>query len=299
MTRKILFLINPVSGTKSKAQLEKRIEKKCLGKNIGFEFLLTTEDGNYSFLRDRIKNNQITDIVICGGDGSINPVISSILNININVGLIPVGSGNGLALTAKIPRSVDKALEIIFNGKASCIDAFLINGQLSCMLCGIGLDAQVAYDFSLQKKRGLTTYLRQSFKNFLKASPYPFEVEVKEAKFSVDAYFICIANSNQFGNNFTIAPEASLNDGLLDIIVVRKMSKPRILWSVIRQMKAGRIRNYEEEKFLIKDILYFQTDKIKIYNPASAPLHIDGDHKQTDKKFEIEILPSAFRLIQP
>jgi diacylglycerol kinase (ATP) len=299
MIRKILFFINPVSGTRSKVSLEKKIVKKCQEKNIGYEFLFTAEDGHYPLLREKIGRDDITDIIICGGDGSINPVIASVLNLKVNIGIIPLGSGNGLALTAKIPRSVDKALEIIFKGKASCIDAFLINGRLGCMLCGIGLDAQVAYDFSLQKKRGLSTYIRQSFKNFLSASPYPFELKIKKTKFQVDAFFICIANSNQFGNNFTIAPEASLSDGLLDIIVVKKMSKPRIVWSVIKQMKAGKILGHEEDKFHTKNILYFQTDAIKITNTNLAPLHIDGDHVQTHKEFDIEILPAAFRLIQP
>ena len=299
MKRKILFFINPISGTRSKVQLEKTIIKKCLEKTIGFEFLLTAEDGNYSFLREKVRRDAITDIVICGGDGSISPIAAPLLNLKINIGIIPMGSGNGLAFTAKIPRSVSRALEIIFAGKASYIDAFLINGKLGCMLCGIGLDAQVAYDFSLQKKRGLSTYLRQSFKNFLSATPYSLELQIKKIKFNVDAFFICIANSNQFGNNFTIAPQASLSDGLLDIIVVKKMSKPRILWSVIKQMKVGKIRSHEEKKFHTKDILYFQTDKLKIINPQLAPLHIDGDHSPTAKEFNIEIIPTAFRLIQP
>ena len=299
MTRKILFFINPVAGTRNKIQLEKKIVDGCIEKNIGYEFLFTAEDGNYSFLREKIGIDEITDIVICGGDGSISPVIASLLNLKVNIGIIPLGSGNGLALTAKIPRSVNRALEIIFAGKASYIDAFLINGKLGCMLCGIGLDAQVAYDFSMQKKRGLSTYIRQSFKNFLSASPYHFELKIEKANFHVEAFFICIANSNQFGNNFTIAPKASLSDGLLDIIVVKKMSKPRILWSVIKQMETGKIRSHEEKKFHMKDILYFQTDKIKIINPGLAPLHIDGDHTQTYKEFNIEILPAAFRLIQP
>ena len=124
-------------------------------------------------------------------------------------------------------------------------------------------------------------------------------MQIKKTKFQVDAFFICIANSNQFGNNFTIAPEASLCDGLLDIIVVKKMSKPRILWSVIKQMKTGKTRDHEETKFHRKGILYFQTDRIKITNPALAPLHIDGDHAQTHAEFNIEILPAAFSLIQP
>src|ERR1700733_1729937 len=118
MTRKILFFINPVSGTRSKIHLEKKIIKRCLENNIGYEFLLTAEDGDYSFLREKVSREEITDIVICGGDGSISPIIASLLNLKINIGIIPVGSGNGLALTAKIPRSIDKALKIIFAGKA-------------------------------------------------------------------------------------------------------------------------------------------------------------------------------------
>ena len=297
--RKILFFINPISGTRNKLSLEKKIIKKCLECNIGFELLSTAVDGNYSFLRDRIQNDKITDIVICGGDGTISPVISSLLNIKINVGIIPMGSGNGLAFTAKIPRSVDRALEIIFAGKTGCVDAFLINGKLSCMLCGIGLDAQVAYDFSLQKKRGLSTYIRQTFKNFLSASPYHFELNVQNVQIKANAYFICVANSNQFGNNFTIAPEASLNDGLLDVIVVKKMSKPRIVWSVFKQMKTGKIITFEEKNFNKKNVLYFQTNALEILNPDMAPLHIDGDHAATAEKFTIEILPSAFTLIMP
>jgi diacylglycerol kinase (ATP) len=297
--RKILFLINPISGTRSKLHLEKKIIKKCQDNNISFEILFTAEDGNYLFLREKITQDNITDVVICGGDGTLSPVISSILNIKVNIGIIPTGSGNGLAFTAKIPRSADKALEIIFNGKTSCVDTFLINGKLSCMLCGIGLDAQVAYDFSLQKKRGLSTYIKQTFKNFLSASPYHFELNVQGKQFQVDAFFISIANSNQFGNNFTIAPEASLSDGLLDIIIVKKMSKPRIIWSVFKQMKTGKILKFEEKNFHNRNILYFQTDSLQIINDEMAPLHIDGDHAPTAKKFDIEIFPSAFTLIRP
>lgn len=299
MTRKILFFINPVSGTGRRVQLEKKIIKKCTEKKVVFEILFTSKDGDYSFLKEKIHKDGITEVVICGGDGSLGPVIASILKVKVNIGIIPLGSGNGLALTAKIPRAVDKALEIIFEGKASPVDAFFINNRFSCMLCGIGLDAQVAYDFSLQKKRGLATYITQSFKNFLSASPYHFELKIQDTKFKVDAFFICIANSNQFGNNFTIAPEASLSDGLLDIIVVKKMSKPRIIWSVFNQMKTGKIRNYHGKDFHEKDILYFQTDTLQIINPEMAPLHIDGDHASTHKKFNIEIMPAAFNLIKP
>ena len=298
MGRKILFFINPISGTRSKLQLEKKILKKCHEQNVVFEILLTAEDGDYTILRGKVKKDKITDIVVCGGDGSLNPIVAALLNIKINIGIIPLGSGNGLAFTAKIPRSVDKAFDVIFNGKPSCVDAFLINDKVSCMLCGIGFDAQVAYDFSLQKKRGLGNYIRQSFKNFLSADTWPFEIEINNTLLKLDAFFICVANSNQFGNNFTIAPKASLNDGLLDIIIVKKMGKIKVLWSVFNQMKTG-VLTKEEKNFDKENILYFQAPSLKITNSKLAPLHIDGDPSQTYPEFNVQVIPNAFLLIQP
>ncbi len=299
MSRKIIFFINPISGTKSKLPLEKQIIKKCEEKNIAFEILFTSADGDYSFLRDKIEKDFITDIVICGGDGSLSPIISSLLNTKINIGILPLGSGNGVARTAGIPNSIDKAFEIIFKGKASCVDAFLINNRLSCQLSGLGFDAKVAYDFSQQRKRGLTTYTKQAFKNFFSAGTYSFEIEIENQLFNVDAFFLSIANSNQFGNNFKIAPKASLSDGLLDIVVLKKTSKPQILLSFVRQIVSGKIKNIKANDFHKKNILYFQTDKMKIKNLDMAPLHIDGEPAPTFKEFSIEILPSAYRLIQP
>lgn len=299
MSRKIIYFVNPISGTDSKDVLIKKIEERTALQNIPFEILFTNPAGNYFFLKEKINNELITDIVICGGDGTVSQVAGTLLDVDINIGIIPMGSGNGLALAAKIPKKIDKALDIIFTGKAKYIDSFFINSTFSCMLCGMGFDAQVAHDFAKQGKRGLSAYVKQAFLNFLKVQPWSFEIINKGKSFTATAYFISIANSNQFGNQFTIAPQASLTDGLLDIIVVKKMSKLRFLWSVFQQVRYGKIKEHDEKTFHKKDVLYFQTDKLIIYNQDAAPLHIDGDPSHTSKKFIIEVIPDAFKLIQP
>ena len=273
--------------------------ERTIEQNIFFEIIFTNATGEYPFLMDKINKQGFTDVVVCGGDGSINQITSYLAGTDINVGIIPIGSGNGLALAAKIPRNINKALQIIFAGKSAFIDAFFINEKFSCMLCGVGFDAQVAHDFALQPKRGLATYVEQSVKNFIKAKPYFFDITLGGQTFSTDAYFISIANSNQFGNNFTIAPKASLHDGLLDVIVVKKMSKARMIWMVLRQIRSGEVGTQKDRNFHKREILYFQTDKLIIHNHQLAPLHIDGDPAETDKKFNIEILPKAFKLIMP
>ncbi len=299
MSRKILFFINPVSGTQDKLLLEKKIIKKCEEKNISFEILFTSKEGDYNFLFEKINSENITDIIISGGDGSIRAIVSATLKMPINIGIIPLGSGNGLARTAGIPKSVDKAIDVALAGKSSAVDVFLINNQLSTHVCGLGFDAKVAQDFAESKNRGLTSYTKISLKNFRSAKTYPFKIEAGGKNFEVEAFLICIANSNQFGNNFKIAPEASLSDGLLDIIVVKKMSKAKIVWSFFKQMQLGKISNVNEKDFHQKDILYFQTKDIEIINNQMAPMHIDGDHTPTYKELKIEVLPSAFNLLVP
>ena len=169
MSRRILYFINPVAGTGRKDLLVKLIEEKTRSQNIPFEIAATNEEGDYFYLKEKIEQEDITDIVVCGGDGTVSQVASVLLEEAVSIGIIPMGSGNGLALAAKIPRNPSKALDLIFNGKASYIDSFFINSTFSCMLCGLGFDAQVAHDFAKQKKRGLFTYAQQSIKNFFAA----------------------------------------------------------------------------------------------------------------------------------
>ena len=299
MAGKSIYFINPVSGTKGKAAVIKLIEKKTKEQNIPFEILNTNAQGDYFFLKQKIEEENITDIVICGGDGTVSQVAGSLIDEPVNIGIIPMGSGNGLALAAKIPKNPAKALDIIFAGKAKYIDSFFINQTFSCMVCGLGFDAQVAHDFAKQGSRGLMTYVKQTIGNFFAAQPYSFDIVNQGKSFNTEAYFISVANSNQFGNNFTIAPLAALDDGLLDIVIVKKMSKLKLLWQVFKQLRRGYIDEYNELSVEHRQVLYFQTPRLIINNLDNAPLHIDGDPAETTKKFSIQVIPQAFKLIQP
>ena len=299
MHRKFVYFINPISGTGGKGLLLDLIKSKTAEKNIPFEILHTNAAGEYAYLKEKIAAENITDVIVCGGDGTVNQVANGLLGTAVNIGIIPMGSGNGLAFAAKIPKRIHKALDCIFAGNATYIDSFYINKKFSCMLCGLGFDAQVAHDFAKQKKRGLSTYIKQSTKNFFNARHYNFELILDGKSINSEAFFISIANSNQFGNNFTIAPQASLHDGLLDIVVVNKMSKLRMIWTILKQVRNGQVRMYEDKKYHKNDIHYFQAKKITIKNPDFAPLHIDGDPAETNDVFEIEIIENAFKLLIP
>ncbi len=299
MERKIIYLINPISGTSKKERIRDLVERETAFQQIPFKVMQTNSAGDYETLKELIQEEQYTDVVMMGGDGTVNQVTDSLRSTGVRFGIIPVGSGNGLARAANIPTKLKAALALIFEGKASAVDAFTINGSYSCMLSGVGFDAQVAHDFAQKTIRGLLAYTQQSIIQFFKANPYQFEVILEQFSFFTDAFFISIANSNQFGNNATIAPQASLSDGMLDIVIVQKMNKAKLPFAILRQMRGNNKLQQLVEDMSNKNILYFQTPSLTIKNPKLAPLHIDGEPKETTEELNINIIKDAFLLIRP
>lgn len=294
-----MFFINPISGTRNKKNVESIIRKKCIKNEFDFDVVYTNPEGKYSDIEHHLIDNQFTDIIIVGGDGTVNQLTNTFKHLHLPFGIIPMGSGNGLAFAASIPANFLKALKTIFIGNTIEVDAFMVNNHYSCMLSGVGLDAQVAFDFAQKSSRGLLTYTQQSIVNYFKAHPYLFEINLPNFIFFTDAFFISIANSNQFGNNFTIAPKASLNDGLLDIVIVQKMHKSKLPFAILKQMKGDNLVEDIINKVSKNNILYFQTPSITIHNTKLARLHIDGEPVETEETITASIMPKAFKLIVP
>ncbi|NDA60627.1 MAG: YegS/Rv2252/BmrU family lipid kinase [Chitinophagia bacterium] len=297
--RKLIFLINPISGTRKKDKIRKLIERECKSRGYYFEVLPTKANGDYEELRDLVLQQLITDIILVGGDGTVNQVVGALQDLPVRFGIIPVGSGNGLARTAGIPTEAAAALALVFEGTSSRVDAFMINKRFSCMLSGLGLDASVAHEFANASRRGLISYTQQSIVQFFKAQPYQFEIVLDQFSFFTDAFFISIANSNQFGNQVTIAPQASIRDGLLDIVIVQKMSKAKLPFAMLKQIRGNNQLQELVADMSQKNIIYFQTPSITIRNLKLAPLHIDGEPAETAPSFDIQLIKDCFELIQP
>jgi YegS/Rv2252/BmrU family lipid kinase len=297
--RNIIYIINPVSGAKKKKDLKQIIEEKTSEQKISFRIFPSVASGDYSFLRSIIKEQKITDIVIAGGDGTVSQVVGSLIDCDVNFGIIPYGSGNGMAYAAKISKQPAKAMEVIFKGNTVETDGYYVNDHFACMLCGLGFDASVAHNFADQAKRGLATYIRLVIKNFFSMKKHRFQIQLQDTIIEANAYFISIANSNQFGNNFTIAPKASLSDGLLDIIILTSKNKIGFIWYTLKQLAGW---NKLQAASLIKEkkgLMYFQTDKLGISNPSNAPLHIDGEPVESVRELKIRVRKKCFRLLQP
>lgn len=296
--RKIVYVVNPISGGRNKNKLVALIEK--YSKTIGLYCYIheASSTGNYELLKEKIREENITDVVIVGGDGTVSAAISALRGVSVVFGIIPYGSGNGLARAAGIPLHPKRAFDKIIEGSYAAVDAFTVNEKYCCMLTGLGFDAAVAHRFAQSKKRGLISYTQQSILQYFKAQPYAFEIEVDGISFFTDAFFISVANGNQFGNNFTIAPKASLDDGMLDIVIVQKMSKAVLPIALLQQISGNNKLQKLVKNVTNKNILYFQTPSVKIKNIKLAPLHIDGEAVEPQKVLDMRILPKDFYLIK-
>jgi diacylglycerol kinase (ATP) len=299
MDRKLLFLVNPISGTRTKEKLIAFITEKVTSAGFLFTIDYTNATGNYTLLKEKVIADRFTDIVIVGGDGSVNQVVQAFAALPVRFGILPVGSGNGLARAAGIPTKIKRALQVIIEGNTMPVDAFTINDAFSCMLSGLGFDAQVAHNFARKAKRGLFNYTKESLLHFFKAQPYGFEIKLPEFSFFTDAFLISIANSNQFGNNVTIAPQAKLNDGLLDVIVVQKMHKVKLPYAILKQLSGNNKMQQLVEDMEHKNIVYFQTPSLEISNLKLAPLHIDGEAVASAQHLSVKVLPNYFTLFVP
>lgn len=297
--RKFIYLINPISGTRKKDKVKKMIERETESRGFEYVLLATNAAGDYDHIKELVEQRAFTDIILVGGDGTVNQVVGALRDQPVRFGIIPLGSGNGLALTAGISTNPAAALSLIFEGSSSRVDAFMINNRFSCMLSGLGLDARVAHEFARASSRGLIAYTQQSIVQFFKAQPYQFEIVLDQFSFFTDAFFISIANSNQFGNQVTIAPQASIKDGLLDIVIVQKMNKAQLPFAILKQIRGNNRLQELVEDMSKKNIIYFQTPSLIIHNHKLAPLHIDGEPAETAASFQISLIKSCFDLIQP
>lgn len=299
MKRNILFLVNPISGGAKKDAAVKQIEKIFTAKKIPYQFYPTNARGDYDALKEKIHSEKISDIVIVGGDGTVNQAVHAMHNEPVKFGIIPFGSGNGFAFAAGISKNLLKAADVILADRSQKVDAFMVNNYFSCMLSGLGFDARVAHDFASKAKRGLVTYTQQSILNFFKAQPFQFELVHDDLTFFTEAFFISVANGNQFGNNVTIAPKARLNDGLLDVVIVQKMNKAKLPFAVLKQMRGDNHLQQFVEDMTKKNVIYFQTPAITIKNLKYAPLHVDGEPVDTSEEVSFNIISNCFELLMP
>ena len=218
--KKLIFIVNPISGTQSKELILNLLDEKIDKEKYTWDVVYTKRAGHAIEIAAQAAEMKTDVVVAIGGDGTINEIGRSLVHTETALGIIPCGSGNGLARHLHIPMEPKKALEIINDGICDIIDYGKINGTDFFCTCGVGFDAFVSLKFANAGKRGLLTYLEKTLQESLTYQPETYELETEDGTYKYKAFLIACGNASQYGNNAYIAPQATLTDGLLDVTIL-------------------------------------------------------------------------------
>ncbi|MFV0291587.1 MAG: diacylglycerol/lipid kinase family protein [Mangrovibacterium sp.] len=289
--KNISLIVNPIAGERDNVKFAKRISKSLEKSNWEVELLITECAGHAKTLAQEKSLEKDLIIASVGGDGTINEIASSLVNSNTQMAIIPCGSGNGLARMTGIPSNPNRLVSYFETGKSSPIDVGVLGDYNFFCTCGFGFDAMVAHSFSQSKQRGLKTYIESTVQKAIEFNSLYAEFTLDGKAFSGEFMLVTIANANQYGNNAFIAPNAKLNDGWLDITIIRKF--PKIFaGAAIAALFTKQIEQFRfVETYRAKEIVI-----TKLENPL---FHRDGDHFQIDLPVKISIIPNGLNLIQP
>lgn len=286
--KKALIVVNPISGGIDKAPILKKINQH-LSKSIEHEVVQWLMPGEFSEIKKRIKDGDHQLVIAVGGDGTINQVAQELINTEKTLGIIPVGSGNGLARHLKIPLKVEEAVQLINKGNRLHIDSCTVNGIFYLCTSGVGFDALIGKLFAESKTRGFFTYFKLTIAEFIRYQPQEYTLWINNEEIRETAFLITVANASQYGNNAYIAPQADIQDGLLDVCII----KPFKPW----QMPFLGIRIFNKTIPNSSLVRTFKTDRVIIKRKSPGPIHFDGEPAELDTTLEYKIDKQSIKII--
>lgn len=289
MKKKAVFIINLISGTSDKAAIPGLIDQYLDKTKFEYEIAVTQYAGHASEIAAKAKDDGVDIVVAIGGDGTVNEVARAIVHSDTALGIIPCGSGNGLARHLLLPLNVRKAIEVINRCEIRRLDYGIINDYPFFCTCGMGFDAFVSMKFAEAGKRGPITYVENVLREGLKYKPETYTIEDENGTVQYKAFLISCANASQYGNNAYIAPQASMSDGLMDVIIMEPFDV----------FEAPQISIEMFSKTLDKNskIKTFRTRHLHIHRDKPGVIHYDGDPVMTGADIDIELKPKGINII--
>ncbi len=289
--KKIRFIINPNSGTGKKDILPDLINKFIDTEKYISEICLTSSPGHATELAKDAVEKEFNIVVAVGGDGSVNETAKALFKTNTTLGIIPTGSGNGLARHLGISVDIEKSINIINAGVVDNIDTVTVNDRFCIGTIGIGFDAHIAHLFAKSTKRGYSTYVILVLTEFSSYKEKRFSILVDGQLFKKDCFLLTFANSSQFGNNAVIAPFANIKDGIIDITIMSRfpaLSAPSLIYRLMNNSIQGS-RFFES----------MRGKEIIVENNSSMLGHIDGEPVIFNTDLKIKINPLSIKVIVP
>ncbi|WP_300729423.1 diacylglycerol kinase family protein [uncultured Bacteroides sp.] len=287
----IVFIVNPISGTHNKEAILRLIEERLDRVKYDFSICRTQYAGHAFELAENAAKAGREIVVAIGGDGTINEIGRALIHTDTAMGIIPCGSGNGLARHLHIPMDAKGAIDVLNQGFVKTMDYGIIDGHPFFCTCGVGFDAFVSLKFADSGKRGLLTYLENTLHESVTYRPETYEIENSTGTVRYKAFLIACANASQYGNNAYIAPQASLTDGLMDITILEPFTvfeAPVLSFQLFNKTidQNNRIKTMRDTQ-------------ITIHREKEGVFHFDGDPIMGGKDLKVEIVPRGLNVIAP
>jgi len=283
-----LFIINSISGTRSKSALPEMIDRLIDCQKFRHTTVFTQYAGHATELAAAARD-KIDLVVAVGGDGTVNEVGRALVDSSTAMGILPCGSGNGLARHLQLPMSIRKSMEIINRFKVHRLDYGMINEHYFFCTCGMGFDAFISGKFAEAGKRGPAAYLERVLSEGLKYKPETYEIKLPGGKTRKKAFLISCANASQYGNNAYIAPQASMSDGLLDVIVMEPfdlLDAPQISMDLFNKTLDKNTKIHS-----------IRTKSLEIHRHGDGLIHFDGDPVMTGPDISIRLVEKGINVV--
>lgn len=286
MERNILVIINPIAGTRSKRNVATLVRDA-----LGEVSIVYTERAGHGHELALAAAGHYDIVVAVGGDGTVNEVASGLMGSTTALGIVPCGSGNGLARDLGLPMRLRRALHVINDGTIDNFDCGEVNGKPFFCTCGVGFDAQVSHAFAKAGTRGFITYIRTTIQEYFSFRPANYRLTIDGETIDEQAFVIAVCNAAQYGNNAFIAPHASMQDGMLDVTVLHRFSL----------MSAPLVSARLFMRQLDKDKHYsvYRGRHIVIERDDSGPMHLDGEAMVMPARLDIVCHPALLRIVTP
>jgi YegS/Rv2252/BmrU family lipid kinase len=289
--KKLRLLINPIAGHGFAPKIAGMVDRSTLGNHYEVDVQTTEYPGHAAELTAEAVQEGYAAVVAAGGDGTVNEVARKLVFTNTALGIIPAGSGNGLARHLGYSLKYPKTLEQLSTAIPSKIDSLLINNSFAVNVSGFGFDGLVAWRFNHEGKRGLSSYTKIALSEYFRYPDIKFRIQADGKSFEKEAHMLVIANASQFGNAAVIAPGAKLNDGKVDLVIVHRPPAWE-LPGMFYRLFSGKLRDNE----------YIKTIPCSSFSAISnrpIHLHIDGEAHREISEIQVSVQPDSLNILLP
>lgn len=288
MPRKILFIVNPNAGKRISDKIIETIRKE-IPENVYYQIAIWKDKDHFEEITSLLKTEGYTDAVAVGGDGTVNHVAKTILGTTIRLGIVPIGSGNGLARSLGLSVNIEKVIRQIVTGKTTTIDSGTVNNRPFFCTSGIGFDAHIGNLFATSVKRGLQSYVKITIAELFKYRAKNYTLLLNDQVIKRKAFLITVANAGQYGNDFYIAPLASMQDGKFHVVILKPFNAfhlPALMTKILRR-----------KAHLSTRIETYTTDKLTIVRDDRDTIHFDGEPAFEEKEVVFENRPGSLKVL--